>query len=149
MAEAKRKNTTAFVKTADAELFKLHDTFVKAYATMQQYEGGAGVTSLSPATKEEAALYRKWQRAVDDAAQKARAVVAAPAVTLEGMLMKIHIGGFAIGYFKPGTFSVPYHGMICKDGPQHWEPSKFAGEDESALILSLRDDLHRFSGRRT
>jgi hypothetical protein len=38
--------------------------------------------------------------------------------------------------------------MICKNGPQHWEPGKFAARDEVALIVSLRDDLHRFSGRR-
>jgi hypothetical protein len=41
----------------------------------------------------------------------------APALTLEGMLMKIHVAGFTLGYTKPGTFSAPYHGMICKDGP--------------------------------
>ena len=38
MAQAKRKNTTAFAKTADDKLFKLHDAFVKAYETMHQYE---------------------------------------------------------------------------------------------------------------
>src|SRR5258708_7934674 len=108
MAKAKAKNTTAFATIADAKLFKLHDTFVKAYATMQQYEGGARVSSSSR-TKEEAALYRKWQRAVDDATQKARAVVDAPAVTLEGMLMKIHVAGFTLTHTKPGTFSAPYH----------------------------------------
>src|SRR5438034_207163 len=81
LAQAKRKNTTAFAKTADAKLFKLHDTFVKAYETMKQYEGGAGAGSLSSGTKEERALYRKWRRATDDATQKARAVVAAPAMT--------------------------------------------------------------------
>jgi hypothetical protein len=148
MARAKQKNTTAFATTADAKLFKLHDTFVKAYATMQQYKGGAGAGSLPTGTKEERALYRKWQRALDDATQKARAVVDAPAVTLEGMLMKIHVAGFTLSHTKPGTFSVPYHGMLCKNGPQSWEPGKFSEEDEIALIVSLRDDLHRFSGRR-
>ncbi|SRR6266404_74379 len=127
MAQAKSKNTTAFAKTADAHLFKLHDTFVKAYETMKQYEGGAGVASLSPATKEEAALYRKWQRAVDDATQKARAVVAAPAVTLEGMLMKIHVAGFTLDSTKAGTFSAPYHGMLCENGP----PTLGAGQVRS------------------
>ncbi len=34
MAQAKRKNTTAFLKTADAKLFKLHDEFCRAYAAV-------------------------------------------------------------------------------------------------------------------
>jgi hypothetical protein len=147
MAQAKRKYTTAFAQTADAKLFKLHDAFVKAYETMRQHEGGAGVSPSSP-TKIDKVLYRKWLRAVDDATEKARAVVAAPAMTIEGMLMKIHIGGFATDHMKRGTFSVPYHGMICKNGPQHWEPGKFARGDEVALIVSIRNDLHRLSGRR-
>jgi hypothetical protein len=49
---------------------------------------------------------------------------------------------------KACTFSTPYHGMICKNGPQHCEPGKFVKRDEVALIVSLRDDLHRFSGKR-
>src|SRR6266404_2399849 len=98
MAQAKRKNTTASAKTADVELFKLHDKFCKAYAAVLQYRegGGGGDGSLSTATKEEKAIHRKWTRAVDIATDKARAVIVAPAVTLEGMLMKIHVAGFNI-----------------------------------------------------
>jgi len=147
MAQAKRKNTTAFAKTADAELFKLHDKFHSAYAAVLQLQA-AGAGNTATGTKEEKALHRKWQRAMGDAMQKARAVVAAPALTLEGMLMKIHVAGFTLNDTKAGTFSVPYHGMICKNGPQHWEPGKFSDGDEVALIVSLRGDLHRFSGRR-
>jgi hypothetical protein len=149
MAQAKRKNTTAYAKTADAELFRLHDKFCKAYAAVLFYRkggGGGGVGSLDSATKEEKIAQRKWERACDDATERARAVINAPALTLEGMLMKIHIAGFNFTYVKPGTFSSPYHGMICETGVQHWEPAE--DEDRLALIVSLRDDLHRFSGRR-
>lgn len=62
--------------------------------------------------------------------------------------MKIHVAGFTLDDMKAGTFSTPYSGMICKNGPQHWEPGKFVKRDEVALIVSPRDDLHRFSGRR-
>jgi hypothetical protein len=64
------------------------------------------------------------------------------------MLMKIHVAGFTLDDTKAGTFSTPYHGMICKNGPQHWEPGKFVKRDEVALMVSLRDDLHRVLGRR-
>jgi hypothetical protein len=64
------------------------------------------------------------------------------------MLMKIHVAGFTLTDTKPGTFSAPYHGMLCQNGPQHWEPGKLSEGDEVAPIVSLRDDLHRFSGRR-
>jgi hypothetical protein len=64
------------------------------------------------------------------------------------MLMKIHVAGFTLDDTKAGTFSTPYHGMICKNGLQHWEPGKFVKRDEVALMVSLRDDLHRVLGRR-
>jgi hypothetical protein len=148
MSQAKRKNTTAYAKTADAELFRLHDKFCKAYSAVLFYRkaGGGGAGSLASGTKAEKAAQRKWERACNDATERARAVINAPALTLEGMLMKIHIAGFNISYTKPDTFSVPYHGMICDTGVQHWEPA--SDDDELALIVSLRDDLHRFAGRR-
>jgi hypothetical protein len=149
MSKAKRKTTTAYAKTADAELFRLHDKFCKAYAAVLFYKkaGGGSAGSVDSATKKEKVAQRKWERACDDATERARAVINAPALTLEGMLMKIHIAGFNFTYTKPGTFSSPYHGMICETGVQHWEPSG-NDKDELALIVSLRDDLHRFSGRR-
>lgn len=71
-----------------------------------------------------------------------------PALTLEGMLMKIHVAGFNFNHTKPDTFSAPYHGMLCGDrSPQHWEPT--SDSDELALIASIRADLHRFAGRRS
>jgi hypothetical protein len=149
-ARAKQKNTTVYAKTADADLFKLHDKFCKAYAAMlsSQRAGGSGAGSLSSGTKEEKATTRKWERAVDEAMSRARAVIAAPALTLEGMLMKIHVAGFNIDDTKPGTFSVPYHGGICQTGAQHWDAGENNERDEVALIVSLRDDLHRFSRKR-
>jgi hypothetical protein len=151
MAQAKRKNITAFAKTADAELFKLHDKFCKAYAAVLHYRaaGGGGAGSVDGASKEEKLAQRKWERACDDATEKARAVIDAPAVTLEGMLMKIHIAGFNFTYTKPDTFSAPYQSKICKNSHQDWEPAKSNETDEIALIVSLRNDLQRFSGRRT
>ena len=63
--------------------------------------------SLPTGTKEQKAPHRKWERAIDVALNKARAVVAAPAQTLEGMLMKIHVAGFTLDDTKAGTFSTP------------------------------------------
>jgi hypothetical protein len=150
MAQAKRKNTTAYAKTADAELFTLHDKFCKAYTAVLYYQraGGGGEGSVPSGTREQKAAQRKWERACDDATEKARAVIDAPALTLEGMLMKIHIAGFNFTYTKPGTFSAPYHGMICGTGIQHWDAGQNNEKDELALIVSLRDDLHRLMGRR-
>jgi hypothetical protein len=139
-----KQKTTANAKTADADLFKLHDKFCVAYQKMKRFDiPGSSAGSLPKATKQEKALHRKWERASDDAFDKARAVISAPAVTLEGMLMKLHVAGFAITDTKPGTFSSPYHGGI-----RLWEPGKFAERDEIAIIVSLRDDLCRFSGKR-
>jgi hypothetical protein len=144
MAQAKRKTTTAPAQTADADLFKLHDAFCKTYAAVLQLRGG-GAGSLDTGTTQEKARQRKWEHAVNIATDKANAVIAAPAVTLEGMLMKIHVAGFAFDCVKPGTFRAPY-----STGIQHWEPSGLAeGRSEIALIVSLRDDLHRLSGRRS
>jgi hypothetical protein len=106
MARAKRKNTT---KTADAELFKLHDVFAKSYARMKKHgTPSASRGSGSKSTKQDQAAFRKWEAAASDAFEKARVVVETPASTLEGMLMKLHIAGFAITDSKPGTFTGPY-----------------------------------------
>lgn len=146
---AKGKTTTLRIKTADDALFRLHDNFGRAYATMLSLHGGSNVP-VKNATKEEKALERKWTRAVDIATEKARAVVKAPAHTLEGMLTKIHVAGFTFDDFKRGSFSMPYHGLICANGkPQQWEPTEvFEPRDETKLIVSLRADLQRFAGRR-
>jgi hypothetical protein len=153
MPKAKRKTITAYATTADAELFRLHDKFCDAYGAVLFYRqaGGGGAGGLDSGTKAEKTAHRKWERAIVDATEKARAVIEAPALTLEGMLMKIHVAGFNLTYTKPGTFSSPYHGMICEGGlPQHWEPGENCDEnsDEVALIVSIRSDLHRFAGRR-
>lgn len=155
MAQAARRNITkskapsAYAQTADAELFKLHDKFVDAYVEVLFYRkaGGGGAGSLASGTKAEKAVQRKFERALNDATDRARDIIKAPALTLEGMLTKIHIAGFNITWKKPDTFTAPYHGMICGDGsPQHWDPA--SDSDELVLIASIRNDLHRFSGRR-
>ena len=64
--------------------------------------------------------------------------------------MKIHIAGFAFDHTKLGTFSAPYHGLICASGkPQQWEPHESWESSEIDLIVSLRDDLERFAGKRS
>ena len=137
------------ITTADDALFKLHDNFCRAYAGMLALRAG-GNTPVNNPTKEEKALERKWTRAVDVAADKARAVIDAPAYTLTGMLMKIHVSGFAFTSVRAGTFSAPYHGLMCVNGRQQWEPSDKTGiSDEIALIVSLRNDLQRFAGARS
>ena len=66
--------------------------------------GGGGAGSVNGATKTEKAAQRQWERACDDATERARAVIDAPALTLEGVLMKIHVGaGFNFTYGKPTT----------------------------------------------
>ena len=139
-----QKKTMANAKTADADLFKLHDKFCAAYQKMKRFDiPGSSAGSLPKATKQEKALHRKWEGAANVAFEKARAVISAPAVTLEGMLMKLHVAGFCITDTKRGTFSSPYY-----SGIRLWEPGKFVEGDEIAIIVSLRDDLYRFSGRR-
>jgi hypothetical protein len=146
---SKATKRSAYAKTADAKLFALHDKFCEAYIAMQSLEAGAG----APSTKKGDAFERKWDRAVSRAFDKARAVIEAPAYTLEGMLMKLHIVGFTVDYRKRDSFSAPYHGMICSNGrPQEWEMQEDLTHpihEERALILSLRSDLQRFAGRRT
>jgi hypothetical protein len=146
MSQAKRKNTIQ-VKNPDAELFNLHDRFCAAYGKMKKYDTPSTSNgSLSTGTKEEKRLHRKWEAACEVAFRKARAVLEAPAYTLEGMLTKLHVAGFSIIHTKPGTFTGPDY----RSGTRLWEPGTF-GDDQSeemALIVSLRDDLHRFAGRR-
>jgi hypothetical protein len=62
--------------------------------------------------------------------------------------MKVHVAGFNINDTKPGTFSAPYHGMKVKQGSSSGRPAENRDSDELALIVSLRDDLHRFAGGR-
>jgi hypothetical protein len=150
MRKAKQKHQTAYAQTADAEIFRLHDKFCDAYVTVlfHRKAGGGGAGSLASGTKAEKAVQRKFERACDEATERARAVINAPALTLEGMLMKIHVAGFNFTYIKPDTFSAPYHGMVCEGRlPQHWEPSE-KDRDELVLIASIRNDLHRFAGKR-
>jgi hypothetical protein len=134
-------------KSPNADLFKLHDRFCAAYRKMKK----CGVAlrrdegSLSTATKAQKKIHRKWESVGDIAFEKARAVIEAPAYTLEGMLLKLHVAGFSIISTKPDTFTGPEY----RSGTRLWEPGKLANDsDELAIILSLREDLHRFAGKR-
>jgi hypothetical protein len=139
------------ITTADDALFRLHDAFCRAYSDMLSLRGGSNTPVNNP-TKEEKALERKWTRAVDIAVAKARAVIDAPAYTLEGMLMKIHVSGFNFTSVRAGTFSAPYWRacQVPHRDREQWEPSdKLDISDEIALIRSLRNDLQRFAGARS
>jgi hypothetical protein len=108
MARAKRKITT---KIADTELFERHDAFAKSYAKMKKLDTPAASRGSGPkSTKQDQAAFRKWEAAASDAFEKARVVVETRASTLEGMLMKLHVAGFAITGTKPGTFTGPFRG---------------------------------------
>jgi hypothetical protein len=94
MARAKRKNT---IKIADVELFKLHDAFAKSYERMKKCDTPAAKRGSGPkSTKQDQAAFRKWEAAASDAFDQAEVVVGSSASTLEGMLMKLHVAGFAI-----------------------------------------------------
>jgi hypothetical protein len=69
--KAKRKTTTAYATTADAELFRLHDKFCEAYAAVAYYKkaGGGGAGSVDGATKGEKVAQSKWERACDEATE--------------------------------------------------------------------------------
>jgi hypothetical protein len=142
------KSESSHFKTADDALFKLHDNFCMAYCEVLALRAGGQIAAT--ATKDERKLEKKWERSVDVATDKARAVIEAPAYTLEGMLMKIHVAGFAFNHTKLGTFTAPYHGRICASGkPQQWEPHETWESSETDLIVSLRDDLERLAGKRS
>jgi hypothetical protein len=112
---------------------------------MKQYDRpGKSDGSLPTGTKGQKALHRKWESASNVAFERGRIVIDAPALTLEGMLMKLHVAGCVITDSKPGTFSGPY-----QSGGPLWKPGKFADGDEIAIIVSLRDDLQRLAGRRS
>jgi hypothetical protein len=139
MARAKRKNTT---KSADAELFKHHDAFAKSYARMKKLDTPAAKRgSSSKSTKQDQAAFRKWEAAASDAFDNADVVIGSSASTLEGMLMKLHVAGFSMG--APDTFTGPYQG----NNPL-WESGRFGDDEAITIIVSLRNDLHRFAGRR-
>ena len=150
MAKTKRKFATPVVKTADEALFKLHDKFCRAYngVLFAKRKDPKGNGSLPSGTKYERAAHREWEREVSKAVDCARAVIDEPALTLEGMLMKIHVAGYAFPHTNLETFSAPYHGLVCSNGkPQQWE-GHANDDDEAALIVSLRADLLRLAGRR-
>jgi hypothetical protein len=60
-------------------------SFVMLYVSVLFYRkaGGGGAGSLDSATKAEKAAHRKWERACDKATEQARAIINAPALTLE------------------------------------------------------------------
>ena len=140
MARANRKNTT---KTADAELFKRHDAFAKSYERMKKCDTPAAKRGSGPkSTKQDQAAFRKWEAAASDAFDQAEVVIGSSASTLEGMLMKLHVAGFCMG--GPGAFTGPYQG-----NDPLWDSGRLGADDDAiTIITSLRNDLHRFAGRR-
>lgn len=136
--------TVTLSRTGDARLWKTHDKFVQEYSallaldTPEMQEG-----SKNGATPKQKRAYKAWEKqlAVCDAA--CRAVYLAPANTVHGLLMKIHIAGFRLDC-SGRTFSAPYHGFdVATGSPQAWTPHPiFMDNVEANLIVSIRRDLH-------
>lgn len=126
----------------DLDLWALHDKFTSAYARLLAARtSDADDGSLDTSSPEQKKAYRKWERALLSAEKIARDIVAMPARSVDGMLMKIHISGFNFDSIGK-SFSAPYHGMLTASGPQAWRGARRGGA-EISLIESIRNDLHR------
>lgn len=135
---------TEISRAGDKHLWKLHDKFVREYAALlalDTAEMQAG--TLSTATPRQKRAYEAWQRQLEVCDSACRDVFTAPAKTVHGMLMKIHIAGFKLES-SGRSFSAPYHGMEVASGePQAWALHPiYADNDETNLIVSIRRDLH-------
>lgn len=134
----------AISRAGDEQLWKLHDQFVFEYASLlaldtpEMQQG-----TLSAATPKQKRAYKAWEKQLAVCDSACRAVYLSPANTVHGMLMKIHIAGFALEC-SGRTFSAPYHGKDVATGcPQAWTPHPvFMDNDEANLIVSIRRDLH-------
>lgn len=127
----------------DDALWKLHDEFCREYEDEKAfYTPEAQAGSRKNATAAQKRASRTWMRQVDRTTAAANRVMSAPATTIFGMLMKLHIAGYIIGT-TAGTFSVPYRGFDANLEPQQWRVPFKPRTPELSLILSLRDDLQR------
>ena len=147
----RRSNMNMLVRTAiaadqnsqrraagDERLWSLYDKFERAYFRVNELDTPASrVGSLSSATPKEKKAQNQWARAADAAFRAARRVLAEPALTGDGLLMKIHVAGFEFDAAR-GTFTMPYEGAST---PQ-WSPSGLSN-DECAFIKSIGADLRR------
>lgn len=122
----------------DEQLWSLYDNFERAYNRMKSLETAeASAGSGREATPEQKSAHKRWEHAASSAFRAARRVMAEPAHTRNGLLMKIHVAGFDLDTAK-GTFTMPYRGI---DSPA-WKAGRFsdAGAD---FVASIADDLRR------
>lgn len=122
----------------DEVLWSLYDKFERAYFRMKLLdtpESREG--TLSTSTPEAKKAHKKWERAGNAAFRAGRRVLAEPALTGDGLLMKIHVAGFEFDA-QAGTFTMPYRGLQTQD----WRPSRFS-PDEAHFIVSIGEDLKR------
>ena len=135
---------TEFSRAGDEALWHLHDLFVLEYAallaldTPEMQEG-----TRAGATAKQKRAFKAWEKQLNVCDAACCAVFLAPANTVHGMLMKIHIAGFRLEC-SGRSFSAPYHGKdVVTGSPQAWTPHPiFMDNNEANLIVSIRSDLH-------
>ncbi|MEY9465832.1 gas vesicle protein [Bradyrhizobium ottawaense] len=124
--------------SGDDRLWSLYAEFERAYNRMKALETSeASAGSGRDATPEQKAAHRQWERACSRAFRAARRVMAEPALTGNGLLMKIHVAGFELDTAK-GTFTMPYRGI---DTPA-WRAGQFS-DAGAEFVASIAEDLRR------
>ncbi|MFB6449070.1 hypothetical protein [Bradyrhizobium tunisiense] len=122
----------------DEHLWSLYDNFERAYNRMKSLETPeASAGSGRDATPEQKAAHRRWERACSGAFRAARRVMSEPALTGNGLLMKLHVAGFELDTAK-GTFTMPYRGV---ETPA-WRAGRFS-DAGAEFVASIAEDLRR------
>jgi len=122
----------------DERLWSLYDKFESAYDRMQALDTPEAMAGSGPnATPPEKVAHKKWERAGNAAFRAARRVLGEPAVTGDGLLLKIHAAGFEFDA-KCGTFTMPYRGF----NTPKWTLGRFSN-GEAEFIAGIGDDLRR------
>ena len=118
-------------------LERLYEKFDAAYrafrkaSTKTANKGSAG--DCTPAQK---AAHRRWERKLIAVENIVKQIIAAPALSVDAALMKIHVSGFLTD--GAVDFTWPYG----PENPQGWKISEIYGRrPETRLIVALRSDL--------
>lgn len=135
---------TEFSRAGDEALWHLHDLFVLEYAallaldTPEMQEG-----TRAGATAKQKRAFKAWEKQLNVCDAACCAVFLAPANTIHGMLMKIHIAGFRLECWALVQRTLSRQG--CSYGqPASLDasPRIFMDNNEANLIVSIRSDLH-------
>jgi hypothetical protein len=127
----------------DTALFALYRQFATVIRKVDELganEAAGGSGSSSEATPEQRAVHMKWERALDRAGKLADKIIAAPARTVDGMLLKIQVVGFhlidsATANFKP-LINAPDWQREEKDSPYAMD-----------ALIALRADMQRMRAK--